>query len=568
MSAKVIAGRYELIEKIGDGGMAVVYKAKCRLLNRFVAVKILKPEFTKDAKFIENFRKESHAAASLTHPNIVAVYDVGREGNINYIVMELIEGQTLSELINAEAPLDYRRVIEITKQIAAGLSVAHKRGIIHRDIKPHNVMMTSDGVAKITDFGIAKAMSSTTIVDSTNDNIMGSVHYFSPEQARGGYIDEKSDIYALGIVMYEMLTGKVPFDGDNPVTVALMHINNEMIPPSKLVTGIPPRLEQIVMKATSKYQTDRYASADDLISELNNIEFVTRIVGDSVYTGIGLTSQPSGMEPAQSNLQSRREEKEEYGKPEKKKKAQWSKKKKIIVTISIVLGVLLIAAGAALATGLIGGPSEVEVPKVTGMSYEGAKILLEASNLKIEKGSEIVSDKFPKGEVAKQNPKAGSTVKEGFVVTVYISKGEGFVTVPNLVGKSEEKALEILSDYELEGNVTTAKSEKPKGEVLEQNPAAGEKVKTGDVVTIVISDGTGKEEATMPYVIGSTLKEAKKSIEAAGLVVGKTSYDYSDTYAKGEVMWQSPDPNVTLPKGTKVDIRVSNGPKPEPEPTT
>ncbi|HUM56250.1 MAG TPA: protein kinase, partial [Bacillota bacterium] len=200
MSSKVIAGRYELLEKIGDGGMAVVYKAKCRLLNRFVAVKILKPEFVKDAKFVENFRKESHAAASLSHPNIVNVYDVGREGSINYIVMELVEGKTLSSVIKEEAPLPYKRVIELTKQIASGLSAAHKNNIIHRDVKPHNILITEDGVAKITDFGIAKAVTSTTIVGNTSEAIMGSVHYFSPEQARGGYVDEKSDIYSLGIV--------------------------------------------------------------------------------------------------------------------------------------------------------------------------------------------------------------------------------------------------------------------------------------------------------------------------------------------------------------------------------
>ena len=272
MSSKIIAGRYELLEKIGDGGMAVVYKAKCRLLNRYVAVKILKPEFINDAKFLENFRKESHAAASLSHPNIVNVYDVGKEGNINFIVMELVNGQPLSELIKEEAPMDYKRVVELTRQIAAGLSVAHKHNIIHRDVKPHNILITEDGVAKITDFGIAKAVKSATIVDQTAEAIMGSVHYFSPEQARGGYVDEKSDIYSLGIVMYEMLTGQVPFDGENPVNVALKHINEEMVPPSRLVSGIPPRIEQIVMKAASKLPTARFSSADEMLCSAASAE--------------------------------------------------------------------------------------------------------------------------------------------------------------------------------------------------------------------------------------------------------------------------------------------------------
>ena len=282
--SKVLAGRYELLERIGEGGMSVVYKAKDKLLNRFVAIKILKPEFIGDHKFIDSFRRESQAAASLSHPNIVNIYDVGKEGNIHYIVMELIEGRALSDYIKEQGPMPYPKVIAISKQIAAALSFAHKNHIIHRDVKPHNIMMTPNGTAKITDFGIAKAVNAATIVDST-DGIIGSVHYFSPEQARGGYVDEKSDIYSLGIVMYEMLTGNVPFDGDNPVNIALMHINGEMTPPSDLVSGIPPALEHIVMKCTDKYPVNRYASADELIEALNNLEFIGSVVGNSVLMG-------------------------------------------------------------------------------------------------------------------------------------------------------------------------------------------------------------------------------------------------------------------------------------------
>ncbi|MBR4411446.1 MAG: serine/threonine protein kinase, partial [Firmicutes bacterium] len=285
MASKVLAGRYELFEKIGEGGMSVVYKAKDRLLNRFVAIKVLKPEFIKDRKFIESFRRESQAAASLSHSNIVNIFDVGQEGNIHYIVMELVTGNTLSELIKEEGPFPYQKVIELTKQIAAALSEAHRNNLIHRDVKPHNVMLTADGTAKITDFGIAKAINSSTIADTMSNGVMGSVHYFSPEQARGGYVDEKSDIYSLGIVMYEMLTGRVPFDGDNPVNIALMHINGEMVPPSKLISGIPPALERIVMKATDKYQSNRFASVDELIQALDNLAFVSSVVGDSVFAG-------------------------------------------------------------------------------------------------------------------------------------------------------------------------------------------------------------------------------------------------------------------------------------------
>ncbi|MFA7662155.1 MAG: protein kinase, partial [Anaerovoracaceae bacterium] len=248
MSSRILAGRYELLERIGDGGMAVVYKARCRLLNRYVAIKILKPEFIKDLKFIDNFKRESQAAASLSHPNIVNIFDVGKEGNIHYIVMELVEGQVLSELIKNKGPMEWRQAVEIMKQMASALSLAHKNHIIHRDVKPQNILITEDGVPKLADFGIAKAVNASTLVGATG-TVMGSVHYFSPEQARGGYVDEKSDIYSLGIVLYELLTGRVPFDGENPVNVALMHINEEMTPPSQLVNGIPPQLEQVVMKA-------------------------------------------------------------------------------------------------------------------------------------------------------------------------------------------------------------------------------------------------------------------------------------------------------------------------------
>ena len=273
MSTRLLAGRYELIERIGEGGMAVVYKAKDRLLNRFVAIKILKPEFTKDMKVIESFRRESQAAASLSHPNIVNVYDVGKEGNIYYIVMELIEGNVLSDIIREEGALEPRRAVAIAKQVASALSVAHKNQIIHRDVKPHNILITKEGVAKITDFGIAKAMSSSTMTANQTGTIMGSVHYFSPEQARGGYVDEKSDIYSLGIVMYEMLTGKVPFDAENPVAVAVMHMNEEITPPSQVNPSISPDVESIVMKATAKYQVNRYKTADEMITALSLVNY-------------------------------------------------------------------------------------------------------------------------------------------------------------------------------------------------------------------------------------------------------------------------------------------------------
>ncbi len=551
MSTRIIAGRYELLEKIGDGGMAVVYKAKDKLLNRMVAVKILKPEFTKDAKFIESFRKESHAAASLNHQNIVNVYDVGREGNINYIVMELIEGYTLSELIYDTAPMPYKTVVDLAKQIAAGLSVAHKRGIIHRDIKPHNILITEEGVAKITDFGIAKAISSTTITSGTSENIMGSVHYFSPEQARGGFVDEKSDIYSLGIVIYEMLTGKIPFDGENPVSVALMHINNDMPSPSDLVAGIPPRLEHITIKSTMKQPEDRYNSIEELIKEFNNIEVVGRVVGESF-----------------SNIKNRpNAELDEEFEEEIETKSN-KKKKKILLIVGISVGALLMIGGIlALTLGLFGG-NDVEVPNVKGLTYEEAEEKLKEFGLNIDQGEPIFSEEYEIDTVAGQTPEVGDSVKEGSTVTVNLSKGDEEGLAPNVVGMQEDDARKKIEEegYKV-GSVTTTESEKPEGEVIEQDPVGGATVKAGDTINIVLSDGKGKEEGTVPSLVGKTLDMANRAIVDAGFVLGTISYETSSTYAKQQVMWQQYAANTNLPKGTTINVTVSDGPaEPEPEP--
>jgi eukaryotic-like serine/threonine-protein kinase len=546
MSSKIIAGRYELLEKIGDGGMAVVYKAKCRLLNRYVAVKILKPEFVNDAKFLENFRKESHAAASLSHPNIVNVYDVGKEGNINYIVMELVSGQPLSELIKEEAPIDYKRVVELTRQIASGLSVAHKHNIIHRDVKPHNILITEDGVAKITDFGIAKAVKTTTIVDQTAEAIMGSVHYFSPEQARGGYVDEKSDIYSLGIVMYEMLTGHVPFDGENPVNVALKHINEEIVPPSKSVSGIPPRIEQIVMKATSKLPTSRFSSADEMIKELDNIEYVSRIVGTSTMNGWD-TNNVKTNSPDKENIVS------ESSKDDKKRK------KLIFLIAGIALIVIAGFTAAGFATGILGG-TKIEVPDVRGMTFEEAEDELDQAGLKITEGDLVYSSEYELGEVVSTDPTPGSMVKTNSTVEVNICKGAEAGTVPDLVNKTLDEATSLIERYGFKlGNVEIKVSSEPKDTVIEQDPKGGAESTPGGYINIIVSDGTGKEEAEVPYLIGKDLETAKQLITTAGFVVGEITYGASSEYDLGQVTKQQYEAGAMLAKGSTIDIKVVGG---------
>lgn len=563
--SKVLAGRYELFDRIGEGGMSVVYKAKDKLLNRFVAIKILKPEFINDHKFIDSFRRESQNAASMSNPNIVNIYDVGREGNIHYIVMELVEGRALSDYIKEQGPMPYPKVIAISKQIASALAFAHKSHIIHRDVKPHNVMITPNGTAKITDFGIAKAVNSATIVDNT-DGIVGSVHYFSPEQARGGYVDEKSDIYSLGIVMYEMLTGQVPFDGDNPVNIALKHINDDITPPSQLVDGVPPALEHIIMKCTDKYPINRYASADELIQALNNIEFVSGLVGSDVLTGGRGRRDNAGKQPiAETEYVDGDDYIDEPDNKKKKKGSSKARKKKRLMIIAI-------AAAAVLLLGIIGaiaifGGEEIDAPDFTGMTLEEAQTAAQEYDLKVKEGDEVVSEDVEKGKIVNQDPLPGEKIKTGSTVTVNISKGLGDGSVPDLTGKSVDDADEYLeaAGFEL-GSVSKKASEKKEGTILSQDPQGGTTVEKGSAINVVVSDGS-LNKATVPYLIGKSVDEAKSALNAAGLNIGSVNSEYSNSAASGEVISQQYSANTQLKKNSTVSITISKGPKPTQPPT-
>lgn len=560
---KLLLGRYELVEKIGEGGMAVVYKAKDRLLNRYVAIKILRPEYTRDAQFVDSFRRESQAAAGLESPNIISIYDVGHEGNIYFIVMEYIDGMSLSDVIKVEAPMDYKAAISIAKQIASALSVAHSHNIIHRDVKPHNIMMKSDGTAKLGDFGIAKAVSDSTLTETSK--IIGSVHYFSPEQARGSYVDERSDIYSLGIILYEMLTGKVPFDGDNPVQVALMHINDEIVPPSRLVSGIPPALEKIVMKATDKFQTNRYASADEMLEDLNSIEFVSNTIGDSaVFTGPDLTDTITEERIQEARAEEQYDDSDDDYYEEKPKK-----KKKTGLIIGIILALLVLAGGAAAAVMLWPKPVKtVEVPSVAGLSYSQAKSVLKAKNLTIERGDDVKSDTVEKGKVVAQFPEVDEEVEEGTAVTVSISAGAETAEVPNMVGKYySSDTVTVLKSYNFdEGEVTYEKSDDfEEGQIIDQDPKAGTKREVGSKINLVVCSGKKTEEVAVPSLTGLTLEKAVAKLNKAGLKRGQVDYEQSDVYGEGYVMWQQYQAGTALKKGTKVDIIVSQG-TPEEEP--
>ena len=535
--------------------MAVVYKGRDKLLNRFIAVKILRPEFTKDATFVENFKRESQAAAGLTHPNIVGVYDVGREGNINYIVMELIEGKTLNEVIEEEAPMDYRKVIDISKQVAAALRVAHKNKIIHRDVKPHNIMITNDGVVKLADFGIARAVNDATL--STGSKIVGSVHYFSPEQARGNYVDERSDIYSLGIVMYEMLTGKVPFDGDNPVTVALKHINEEIVPPIELEPGIPPALDRCVMKATNKYQTNRYANADELIQELENISFVTNVAGPSIFATDVIEKSKKRSAEYEKNV----EEEVEARERERKKK-----NKKTIIIAAAVVAVLLLFGGLFAAWKMGVFSDTKPAPDLMDKTLEEATQIAEEEGFKIKQGKDIYSTEIAEGRVCLQDPEAGTEMPKEGTITINLSKGSKEGLVPNVVGMQKEDVEAFLREHGyVLGNVKTETSPEKEGKVLEQDPAAGSTLDKESPVNIVVSDGKGVEKGTVPSVTRMSLEDAQKAIKSAGFKVGNISYDWDESIGKGYVIYQQYQANSLLDKGTKIDLQVSSGPEPKPE---
>ena len=564
--SKLLAGRYELIEKIGEGGMAVVYKAKDRLLNRYVAIKILRPEFTQDEQFLDSFKRESQAAAGLQHPNIVSIYDVGRTGNINFIVMELVDGRPLSDFIKENGHLDYKTTIDIAKQVASALAIAHKHQIIHRDVKPHNIMITSDGVAKLTDFGIARAVSKATMVADTS-KIIGSVHYFSPEQARGAYVDERSDIYSLGIVMFEMLTGRVPFDGETPVEVALKHINEDVPSPAKLVPGIPPALDKVVLKATDKYQTERYKSADEMLEALKNVEFVTQMVGDRVFAGETDNKPRRDESFVAPVMSSRREDREQEmviapANPRKPKaKPDDKKKKKRAIIIGVAAAAILALFGILYVSGVIGGGGkEVTVPDVKGMSYSEAKEVLEAKGLKIEKADEpIASQKIEKGKIVSQTPSKNSKVKKGRTVRVILSAGNTELKVPDLKGLSYKEAKTLLSEMGLQiskGDEVDSDSV-TEGLIASQYPSAKTKVDKGDIITVNISKG--KKDAVIPKLVGTTFtseSDVSATLSKYGYKLGKVSYEESYE-TPGTIIKQSPDAGTTAEKNTTVDIVIS-----------
>lgn len=540
---KIIGNRYEILEEVGNGGMATVFKAKDHVLNRYVAVKVLKDEFTTDSDFIKRFNTEAQSAASLSHANIVSIYDVGHEeeNNLYYIVMELVKGKTLKQIIKKDGIISWKWAVNIAMQIASALEEAHRNGIVHRDIKPHNIIITEDGIAKVTDFGIAKAVSNSTI--TAFGTTIGSVHYFSPEQAKGSLTDAKSDLYSLGVVMYEMLTGKVPFDADTPVSVALMHMQEEAEEPIKVNPDIPTAINQIVVKAMQKDPNNRYSSATEMLKDLSQAlkdpegDFVIVHNKDGEYTRV-LKAAPGG-------------------KDNKKKGFFEAHPKAKIPLFMLGLVVLFVVVFFVTKIALDGGISKkVNMPNLVNKNKAEAESEMESLKLQLEI-SEAASSIVEQGKIISQDPefKEGSKLKEGDKIKIVVSKGPETTELPNFVGDKietvREKAEEMGLILEEEKKNSDTVEE---GYVIEQATAPKTLVKSGDTVKVYISSGVKKTK--MPMVVGMDEGTAKATLTNSNLVANIV-YESNEDEINGKVIKQSVEQGEEVAEGTKIDITVN-----------
>ena len=590
----VLAGRYKLIEMLGSGGMADVYKASDRKLNRYVAVKILRHEYSSDDSFITRFQQEAMAAASIQNPYVVNVYDVGEENGINYIVMELAEGITLKEYIQKKGKLEIIESINIAMQIVNGIREAHAHGIIHRDIKPQNVMVSSGGRIKVMDFGIAKAVTAQTITANT----VGSVHYISPEQARGSACDERCDIYSIGITMYEMITGRVPFDGDSTVAIALAHIKEPITPPSVYEPMIPVSLEKIILKCTQKKPELRYASADELIDDLKKAlmtpdeDFVKEVIisqegGTRVFSEEDTRKIKEEAEKNTVSVRTQEEENYQLGLEDEDledessdEKESDGKMEKVVFAIGIgTLLVVILIAGLLLAqafnlftpsgpedgetgfieTGTLAG-DETVMPSIEGKTQAKAEELL----IKAELGRKIelkADNEVAEGLVISASEKEGTILKKNTQVTVYVSSGKDTVLIPkNIIGSTEKAASKYLSSMGLTPVSEYAASEDVEdGYVFDCSPGVDQNVKKGSKVTIYVSTGNGKIEVPVPSLVDRTLASAQDMLKNLNLKPDIT-YEY-DNREEGIVIRQNPDPGIKMEEGSTVAVVVSKGPK-------
>lgn len=591
----VLNDRYEIKEKIGAGGMSIVYKAKCRKLQRFVAIKVLREEFAKDEEFVASFKGEALAAASLSHPNIVGIYDVGDDLGFNYIIMEYIEGKTLKELIDQGAPFTTQKVLEFGISMLSAVRHAHMKKIIHRDIKPQNILITNDHILKVTDFGIARAVDSSTIV--TTGTAIGSVHYFSPEQARGKYVDETSDLYSCGIVLFEMATGRLPFEADSHVSVALKHINDEIPRPSTVNSNIPPTLEKIILKATQKRPEMRYSSAQNMLQDLMRLNSnpaynIINAPVDMSQETILMTAQetaflrqnakdegdvqiPSWQETnprANYNpvpyVASEGPEGEDMEDDEDEPTAAYNIMVAVAGVLAAVVLIGIITFFALPYFSKMSKPKVAVVPNLIESHVDDIEGLLEELELGFKVVGEEEREGVPTGQVLKQAPVRDQIVPLGTVIEVIVSKEievivEEKVRVPDIMGMDFTEAQMDLFDLDLVLQVTDRKFDDSVevGMIIEQNPMSGNQLEKGDVVSVIVSKGKEIITTPVPNLVEKDESEAISMLENAGITVGGVSYAESETVGKGKVISQGVAAGREVDKSVSVSIVVSTGKK-------
>ena len=583
---KMLDNRYEILESIGIGGMAVVYKARCHRLNRLVAIKILKDEFSQDAEFRRRFHAESQAVAMLSHPNIVSVYDVSHSGDTDYIVMELIDGITLKQYMSQKGQLNWRETLHFATQIAKALEHAHSRGIIHRDIKPHNIMILKDGSVKVADFGIARI---TSAQSTLTREALGSVHYISPEQARGSRVDKRSDLYSLGVVMYEMLTGRPPFDGDSPVAVAIQHINGSPVLPTELVDGIPKGLEQITMHAMTAAVEQRYASATEMLADLEEFRKNPNVIFDFTAAALQKTQI---LDPVSEDIVTLRPVQQQrpatYHRPEPPRRqaeraVEWEEvpqKRRsgnrgagaagAVCIILAVVGVFFFLYNSFL-KDMLTATKDVSVPNFVGDMYNDV-----ISNSEAYEGLNIATpvwmeDEAEYGTVIAQDPAAGSVVKEGAKVTLTVSQGtddaDQSLPMPSLSGKTLQYAEEVLDALGVTPQVVRQYDDTvEKDVVISTSPGKDEPLQKGQVVTLTVSDGPKEEPVKVPALEGQLIDDALAALEQAGLEQGSITIGDNDrNLPEGTVIYQSIKQDEEVPKGTVINLIICKAPEQEPE---
>lgn len=579
-----LSDRYEILEKVGSGGMADVYKAKCHKLNRFVAIKVLKQEFSSDKNFVSKFSVEAQSAAGLAHPNIVNIYDVGEDNGRYYIVMELVEGITLKNYIEKKGRLEVKEAVSIAIQILQGIQAAHNHHIIHRDIKPQNIIISKEGKVKVTDFGIARVSTNQTI----SSNAIGSVHYISPEQARGGYSDERSDIYSLGISLYEMITGTLPFQGDTAVAVALQHIQGEIPSPKDMVPNLPISIEKIIYKCTQKKPERRYLKASDLLIDLKkslvtpNEDFVELIPLNTTAPTVMLSNEDVSIIKKEARVNLKKDTVEDEDLEEDLN----PKVEKIMTILGVVAAILIVSLLVFIVakmvgilkepgsnietpttisteeTTLEGNVTDTKMPDLEGLTVEDALIELNKASLGIERVYESSND-VEKGYIISQEYDAGEMIPRNTQVKVVISTGPDKFQMTDLVGMLEEEAILALEGYGLKAGAPeyVYSDEVAQGHVISSSPVAGTMVQKDDVITLNISRGPEVKDVLVPNLKNKTEAEARTELEVNGLVAGQVSSAFSNEVATGLVISQSYEEGTTIKQGEVVDFVVSKGPE-------